>query len=72
MNTSIGMEFSGFFPHSIPYRIQARHFVLNVMHIFVNVQITYIFFFTKFLGVDIFMPLSTYAVTTYSSYLICF
>jgi len=48
MNTSIGMEFSGFFHIQFltelsPLRPVTRHLVLNVMHIFVNVQIIYIF-----------------------------
>jgi hypothetical protein len=49
MNTSIGMEFSGFFHIKFltafsPLPSITRHFVLNVMHIFVNVQVIISFF----------------------------
>jgi len=49
MNMSIGMEFSGFFHIQLltafsPLRSVKRHFVLNVTHIFVTVQVIIIFF----------------------------
>ena len=52
MNTSIGMEFSGVFHIKFltalsPLRSVKRHFVLNVMLIFVNVQVI-AFVFAKF------------------------